>query len=380
MSSSARLTFAPTSKSADAFFLAGMSVADEFIAFEYAGRCYGVASALELGNFKNYGRFDEIFSLEALLAGLKIKPKGIAVYAAVAHLALKKAGALTVVVGKDAPVGFCEALREFRRVNLAKGALFPERLQKNEAAIREIRKSNKGCAAAIEWVGQQLHSAVVKKGKLYAKGSAKPLTSEILRIGAKQVLLANEMDVIDEPIIAGGLQGCDPHAVGSGALRANELIVVDIFEPLSKSGYWGDMTRTFLKGQPSDAQASLVRSVAKAQKDAIKAIKPGVSGKTIHSGIVKEFEKSGYATLKTDTGYVGFFHGTGHSLGLECHDLGMDGKGISKRPSKLLEGEVYTVEPGLYYPEIGGCRIEDNGVVTAKGFKLLSRLSYDWVV
>jgi len=380
MSSSARLTFAPTSISADAFYLAGMSVADEFIAFEYRGRRYAVASALELGNFKKYGAFDEVFSLEQLHKELSAGVKGIAMYAGIAALALKKVGAHRVFVGKQAPIAFCNALGEKVRLDVAKGPLFPERLVKSEYEQKQIAKANKGCAAAIAWVGQQLHRAIVKKGFLYARGSKKALTSDDLRRGAKTVLLANDMALLDEPIIAGGLEGCDPHAIGHAKLKPNELIIVDIFEPLASSGYWGDMTRTFLKGQPSDAQAQLVKTVLKAQKSAIKAIKPKIQGRGIHKDIVKAFEVVGYKTEASDSGYVGFFHGTGHSLGLECHDLGIDGKRISKTADRLCEGEVYTVEPGLYYPEIGGCRIEDNGVVQSGGFKLLSRLGYNWIV
>jgi Xaa-Pro aminopeptidase len=141
------------------------------------------------------------------------------------------------------------------------------------------------------------------------------------------------------------------------------------------------MTRTFIKGQPTDAQADLVEAVADAQELGIELARVGVAGGAVHGAIVEFFEGVGYPTYPGKRGYEGFFHGLGHALGLECHDVDSAncrlGRGVVHR---LAEGEVYTVEPGLYYPAIGGCRIEDNGVITDKGFKLLSRFDYTWVL
>ena len=113
-----------------------------------------------------------------------------------------------------------------------------------------------------------------------------------------------------------GDQACDPHHHGSGPLKANELIIVDIFPRVEASGYHGDMTRTFLKGKPSKEQIQLVDAVKKAQDKALGQIKTGVTGHEVHQSVQGVFNEIGYKTEKDENGYKGFFHGTGHGLGL----------------------------------------------------------------
>jgi Xaa-Pro aminopeptidase len=79
------------------------------------------------------------------------------------------------------------------------------------------------------------------------------------------------------------------------------------------------------------------------------------------------FAKEGYPTEQREGRWVGFFHGTGHGLGLEIHEEPRFGRTVFKT------GQVLTVEPGIYWPGVGGCRIEDVGVVTEGGCRRLSR-------
>ena len=81
------------------------------------------------------------------------------------------------------------------------------------------------------------------------------------------------------------------------------------------------------------------------------------------------FEAQGYKTEMLNNQYQGFFHGTGHGLGLEIHE----NPRVGKIDNILETGHVVTVEPGLYYPEIGGCRIEDVVRITETGYELLSQ-------
>ena len=373
--SNARLTFSPTLRSADAFYIAGMNVADAFVGVEFKGKFYAVASSLELGNFQKHSRCDKVFSLEDLRKTLPADKNKIAFVIA---LAAKKIGAKKISVGDDFPSGLFVELKKILPVEISKGALFPERLIKSAQEQNEIRKANAIIAEAIQLVAELLHRSQISKDKLLFKGKA--ITSEFLRRCVQALFLQRGLEPVSELIIAGGAQACDPHCLGAGALKPNELIIVDLFAPLQKSKYWGDMTRTFLRGTPNDAQIKLVETVLAAQQEAIKSIKPNIDGQKINGRIDERFVAAGFKTYKTKNGYEGFFHGTGHSLGLECHDLGEHGKRISRTKNILHVGEVYTVEPGLYYPSIGGCRIEDNGVVTEKGFKLLSKSSYGWIL
>jgi Xaa-Pro aminopeptidase len=92
---------------------------------------------------------------------------------------------------------------------------------------------------------------------------------------------------------------------------------------------------------------------------------------------VETFDAAGYKTTHGKNGSTGFFHGTGHGLGLEVHEAPRVSGALS---CPLPAGSVVTIEPGLYYPGLGGCRIEDVVQVTARGAKLLSKHSYDWEI
>lgn len=370
--STARLTFAPTALSSDAFYIAGMRVADAFVGLELNGKFIAVVSPLELGNFRQYSHCHKVLSLSDVKKSL---PAGAPMAAVIAQAA-RRVGARKLLVGDDFPAGLFLQLKKFIPTSIEKGPLFPERLIKTAQEQNEIRKANKICAEGIALCADHLHRAKVVKNKLTLKGEI--VTSELLRKRVQTLFLNRGLEPFSELIIAGGRQACDPHCLGSGPLRPGELIIVDLFAPLQKSRYWGDMTRTFLKGTPTDAQAKLVHTVLAAQKEAVQSIRPGIDGAKIHARIVERFAAAGYRTRATAKGYEGFFHGTGHSLGLDCHDLAGHGKSIGGKKTIFKAGEVYTVEPGLYYPSIGGCRIEDNGVVTKTGFQLLSAAPTTW--
>jgi Xaa-Pro aminopeptidase len=168
-------------------------------------------------------------------------------------------------------------------------------------------------------------------------------------------------------IVAGGDQGCDPHERGFGPLYADSLIILDVFPRDAKTGYFGDMTRTVLRGRASEAQRKLWETVKAGQALALRRIKAGVDGMTIHKAIQELFTSRGFPTEIRKGRRVGFFHGTGHGLGLEIHE--------HPRLQKvtLKDRQVLTVEPGLYYPGLGGARLEDVVLVTKTGCKILSR-------
>ncbi len=168
-------------------------------------------------------------------------------------------------------------------------------------------------------------------------------------------------------IVAGGDQACDPHERGFGPLYANSLIILDVFPRDAKTGYFGDMTRTVLRGRASEAQRKLWETVRTGQALALKKIKAGVDGMAIHKAIQNLFRERGFPTEVRNGKNVGFFHGTGHGLGLEIHEY------PRLQKVTLKDRQVLTVEPGLYYPGLGGARHEDVVVVTKIGCKILSR-------
>jgi len=136
------------------------------------------------------------------------------------------------------------------------------------------------------------------------------------------------------------------------------------------------MTRTYCKGKASAEASRLVATVRDAQKIALEEISAGVDGKSVHERVVSHFVRNGYETRRAEDGFQGFFHGTGHGLGLEIHEEPR----ISKNSYVLEAGMVATVEPGLYYRRVGACRIEDVVAVTENGTEKLSSHPVEWEI
>lgn len=236
------------------------------------------------------------------------------------------------------------------------------RIVKRPDEIACIAHAQKAARAAMKAVGLAIAQAQVRKDGVLL-WQARVLTSELAReIARKEVL---RFDCIDEDtIIAGGVQGTDPHECGSGPLRTGEWIVCDIFPRSLRTGYWGDMTRTFMNGNPSPEHKRMYAAVRKAQKTALSMIRPGASGRAVHEAVCRCFAEADFNTFTgTDDKPRGFFHGTGHGVGLEIHEEPR----LSTGGGILRRNMVVTVEPGLYYPELGGVRIEDLVVVGEKG-------------
>ncbi|MEO6054246.1 MAG: M24 family metallopeptidase, partial [Chthoniobacterales bacterium] len=133
--------------------------------------------------------------------------------------------------------------------------------------------------------------------------------------------------------------------------------------------YYGDMTRTVVRGRASEAQHRLWATCLAGQAIAFAQIAPGVNGAITHENIKRFFTDAGYPTVQKKGRWQGFFHGTGHGLGLQIHESPRFSSTVFK------PGQVITVEPGIYIPGIGGVRHEDVVVITEKGHRVLSRFS-----
>jgi Xaa-Pro aminopeptidase len=171
-------------------------------------------------------------------------------------------------------------------------------------------------------------------------------------------------------ICAPGDQAVDPHEEGHGPIRANTPVVLDIFPRSERTGYFGDLTRTVVRGRASYRLHEVYAIVHEGVRLGHRMIQEGVQGLEVHRAIQALFERQGYKTGVQNGRMQGFFHGTGHGLGLQIHEA----PSIGKRPYVLRAGHVVTVEPGLYYLGLGGVRIEDVAVVTKTGSRCLTRV------
>src|SRR5438046_3800452 len=197
--------------------------------------------------------------------------------------------------------------------------------------------------------------------------SGKTLTSEILRAEIDSGIL-RAGGVPTNTIVAGGDQACDPHERGFGPLQSNSLIILDIFPRDATTGYWGDMTRAVVRGRASEQQRKLWEAVKAGQALALKRIKAGVDGMSIHKAITELFDRRGFPTEVRNGRRVGFFHGTGHGLGLEIHEY------PRLQKVTLKAGQCLTVERGLYYHAIAAARIDELVSVEKDGYRILSKL------
>lgn len=368
------LLYADTRANPDLLYFGRVEVHDPFVAFGARGRKITVQGALEFGRVKRTGAFDAVLSREEWMERAR---RDFGPQAGIAEMivCLARAHRLRAFrVNDDFPAALYVKLRALGlRLEFANGLLFPEREIKTPAEAAAIREGNRLACVGFKVVEDVLRRARIKGRTLLFQ--QKPLTSERLIFLVETAIKEQGGDARDT-IIAGGDQACDPHERGSGPLRPHELIIVDIFPRHQASGYHGDMTRTYLKGRPREVQRRMVATVRTAQLAATRLIRAGVDGRDIHQAVHATFTEAGYETRRDANGAVGFIHGTGHGLGLAVHDPGR----IGPVSAKLQAGAVVTVEPGLYYPGLGGCRWEDVVQVTATGSRPLSRHPYRWEI
>lgn len=347
----------------DVQYASGFTAPDSFLYLEDAGERVVVVSQLELGRAARVRPALVCVTLDQL--DLPAKRRRHLGEQAVALLKLR--GRKRVAVSPECPVGVVRCLEAAGiKVFLREGGVMPGRLVKRADEVKSLRQIQRVTAQAMRAaVGMIRESDAGADGILQFEG--KVLTSERVRQRVETVLLAGNARG-DEVIIAGGDQAVDPHERGTGPLRAGETIVLDIFPRSNVSGYWGDMTRTVLRGRPTREQRALYRTVLAAQKAALAMVAPGVTGAEIHGKVCEVFEAAGYETGIRDGVPQGFIHSTGHGVGLEIHE----GPSVSPSGGPLVPGHVITIEPGLYYRGVGGVRIEDTVVVTEKGCSLLA--------
>lgn len=374
-SASALLFYSDTHASRDLLYFGRFECHDPFIAFRHRGKKIAVLNALEFGRGLKESGFDEILALEPLQAeAKKLRPAlGRPAAADIIALLASKRHIPAFVVPDDFPAGLFERLRALSLdVSVAGGPVLPEREIKDAREASAIRAGNRVAAAGFSAAEALLRRSKISGGKLLLDG--KPLTSERVRLAIEIACLEDGGLALDT-IVAGGDQACDPHCRGTGPLRPGELIIIDIFPRHAATGYHGDMTRTYLKGRATPEQHALVEAVAAAQKAARRVLRGGAISSSVHAECVKVFTARGYETKATPKGAVGFFHGTGHGLGLAVHEAPRVSAPVNE---PLKTGAVVTVEPGLYYPGLGGCRIEDVAWLTDTGHKLLSSHPYVW--
>jgi len=250
-----------------------------------------------------------------------------------------------------------------------KSILSMARQTKGRDEVRRIRQVRNGVIAAFTHMLRTVQDMKVKNNVIMKD------KKRMLRIGDLKGMLRRELFErnfvnSDGMIVAQGRDAGVPHNTGRDleTVRLGKTIVFDIFPKESGGGYCFDFTRTICFGYAPPKIQEVYKTVKDAQDYAINMLKVGKQNLDIEKSVCKFFEQRGHPTLfcnpKTQIGYC---HSLGHGLGLNVHESPSFNL-LKTNKDKITPGHVFTIEPGLYYPEKGfGVRLEDVIYVDTRG-------------
>ncbi|WP_276279033.1 M24 family metallopeptidase [Halorussus caseinilyticus] len=357
------------SDDSDQLYLSGFDAPDPFVTLYTPEGTYLLVSGLEYGRATEESRADEVARLSDYDFQQKVAEHGRTEGKhRVCAAFLADHGVESVAAPERFPLGTADGLRE-QGVSvevLDEDVVTRIRATKTDEEVEHVHEAQRANEAAMRAAEEMLADATVEDGVLYHDGEV--LTSERLKEEIEVTLLRHGAG-LDETIVACGADAAGPHNRGSGPLEANETIIIDIFPRNKTTKYHGDMTRTFVVGEPTDEVRRRYDDTYEAFEAALDAIEPGATGEEVHAAVCDVYEAKGYDTLRSDpSAETGFIHSTGHGIGLDVHELPR----VSPDGGELRPGHVVTIEPGLYDPEVGGVRIEDLVVVTEDGYRNLT--------
>ncbi len=362
MRKKAELIVGSGEKSADLRYATGLSTPDDFVYFAVDSLRGAVLSPLERDR-----------ATRSVKPGVSVFGTGDFAAGGLVELIVAIATRYRIdefEVPEAFPLGLADPLRAHGlTVTPRPEPYYPERTFKDDDETDCIRLGLRACETGARRAFDLLAEAeIAGDNTLFWRGAT--LTSEILRREIDLALLGCGA-LPGGTIAAGGPQGAEPHNIGSGILRAHEPIVLDIFPRMFDSGYWGDLTRTVVKGRAREIVRRAYDAVRGARELAKNELRPGAIPRDVHCRAAQFLESKGFPTGRAETGNFGFFHGLGHGLGLDIHEAPRLAPG-NLHP--LRGNEIITVEPGLYYPEWGGIRLEDVVRITPDGCECLTTL------
>jgi Xaa-Pro aminopeptidase len=359
-----------------------LGIGDPFLYLEIDGRRAVLTNVLEVDRIAQQAPelerlLGEQFGRDELIAqGLSYEQIDRELYAR----AVRELGIAAAAVPPDFPLGVADRLRAEGIELTPDDELFVERRRhKTDAELAGIRRAARAAVAGVDECARVLREAEIDGDGLRYGGEV--LTSELLRARVREVCARLGAPAPDDIIVAPMRPGdAVGHEAGSGPLPAHAPICLDLWPQDEASGCWADMTRTWVRGDITDAVADLHRLVLEAHERSLAVTRPGVPGVEIYGAACDVFEAAGHPTQRTkkpgETLQHGFYFGLGHGVGLEVHEapaLGRTGR------APLISGDVVAVEPGTVDPQHGGMRVEDLVLVTDDGYELLTERSYDLV-
>ncbi len=355
-----------SSRDADMRYLTHFTTSDPFVFIKRPGDPgIIIVSQMELGRASREASTAVMTRTQAGLPDILKKEKDP--YRATAKMIAGQVGK-KILVPPHFPIALANALSNHCTVLVDNGTVQSMRAKKSNNEILLMKHVQKVTEKAMGCAISMIESSSVKKGILHI--DKKPLTAEQVKFSMHSLLLQHGCGAVDT-IVSCGEDTAIPHITGSGPLKSDVPIVIDLFPVEELSGYYADMTRTVVRGEPSTDILEMFDALREAKHLGISHVKTGASGADIHLAVVDFFKDHGY-----ESNTRGFVHNLGHGVGLQVHELPT----VGPAGKALASGNVITIEPGLYYPGIGGVRLEDIGVVTAKGFENFTVFPEDLIV
>lgn len=355
-----------------------LAVPDPFLYAEVGGKRSVVVSSLESGRIDELGIGLEVLTYEDVGIDELLK-RGLDPYELDLELhlqACRQLGLESAVTPLTFPLGVADHLRA-EGIDLAADQRFfdDRRRVKNEHELAGIRRACRAVEAGVTVGVEMLRSASRANGVLTLDGE--PLTCERIQLEVERAFGEHGASA-EEFIVSHGAQTAVGHEMGSGPVAADDVVLFDLFPRDRESACYSDFTRTFTIGRAPDELREYHRLAKEALDLAVAAVKPGVKGSDIHRQVCDFFHEHGYKTqLHKEEGESlvdGYFHATGHGVGLEVHERPGVGR-VESEP--LVEGDVIALEPGLYRNGYGGVRLEDLVLVTADGAEVLTSYPYE---
>jgi Xaa-Pro aminopeptidase len=354
-----------------------IDIGDPFLYAEVTGGRHAVVSALEVSRVEElpgdlvvhtFEEYDYESLLEQGLGSHELWP-------ALWVSAAKKLGLTQAVVPLEFPLGHAERLREAGvEVRVDQPFFDARRRVKNEVELDGIRRACRAVEAGMARGVEMLRAADRSNGGLTFDGE--PLTCERIRAELERVF-GEQGAVAESFTVSHGSQTAIGHDPGSGQIADGDTVLFDLYPRDRETACFADFTRTVTVGPPSEEIALYHRLSKEALDLAVAMVRPGVDGRDIHRAVCDYFHEHGQKTqLHKAPGEVlrdGYFHGTGHGVGLEVHEE----PSLGRLGGKLVAGDVVAVEPGLYRHGYGGVRLEDLLLVTDDGAEVLTDFPYD---
>lgn len=358
-----------STKDKDVRYLVGRDIGDDFFLLITPRKTYIFLDTREIGLIEKSHQKLVAVSLEHTMkhaekrTGKESLLKKVAAYILETYVPKEK----TIGVSVRFPLVLADYLRDKGWGLEIRESLAPVRAIKTADEVKMISQALRKTAQAFRRIEAVLRSSVIRKG--FVTYQTKTLTSEALKREVDKVFFEQGMWTPEGMIISSGKDSATAHHSGTGAIRAGAPVVCDLYPVERTTGYFADMTRTYVKGTPTVRLLKMYRAVEEAHRAALLAVKAGIQAREVHNAAADVLSTHGFPE--------GFTHAVGHGIGLEIHEAPR----VGPHTKSILEpGNVITIEPGLYYPDVGGIRLEDVVVVTKNGFKNLTNYPKRFII